>query len=252
MLSLYVGLSGWQHCWEHLFLTWDAHSLLLSGACLLGLWGLEYGACGRSLRCQGLQWLWSSPQRTLVMLDHLGGVDFSITLILGPLTSGRWADKRVHEFWTEALRSSLCSTLPPGLVQSTVRGPGSGCHCLFCLGPQMTSRSQRMKLNWNPSPAKPRQATAHPQTHEWERNACFVRHWKTVFYALLLQPNLKHLHKEKYPTRCQEHPPLAALKTLDTVNEQEIDLIPDDTEVWIHTFKYNHINNYTIAHCDND
>ena len=72
-----------------------------------------------------------------------------------------------------------------------------------------------------------------------------------MFYAFLLQPNLKHLHKEKYPTKCQEHPPLAALKTLDTVNEQEIDLIPDDTEVWIHTFKYNHINNYTVAHCDN-
>ena len=136
-------------------------------------------------------------------------------------------------------RLGLCG-LPWGL--------GLGCHCLVCLGPQMTSRPQRRKLTWNPSPAKPRQATAHPQIREWERNACFFRRRKAVFYALSLQPNVKHLREEQCPTKCQEHSPLAALKTLDMVHEQEADLIQDDAEVGKHTFKHDHMSNFTTAH----
>ena len=55
-----------------------------------------------------------------------------------------------------------------------------------------------------------------------------------MFYALSLQSNIKHLCKGKCPTKCQEHSPLDALKTLDRVHEQEADLIPDDAEVGKH------------------
>ena len=115
---------------------------------------------------------------------------------LGP--SDQWKMRRkVGSICSEQrLWEAACVPLSRLGLCGLLWGLGLGCHCFFCLGPQMTRRPQRRKLTWNPSPAKPRQATAHPQTHEWEWNACFLRRWKAVFYAWSLQPNVKHLHKE--------------------------------------------------------
>lgn len=72
-----------------------------------------------------------------------------------------------------------------------------------------------------------------------------------MFYTWSLQPNVKHLHKEKCPAKYQEHSPPAARKTLHTVHASETDLIPDDAEVWKHTFKQDHMSNFITAHADN-
>lgn len=59
----------------------------------------------------------------------------------------------------------------------------------------------------------------------------FINPREVVFCGLLSQQDLIGRIRKNVPPKANKPPPLTALKTLDTLNEQEIHPIPKNTEV---------------------
>lgn len=59
----------------------------------------------------------------------------------------------------------------------------------------------------------------------------FIKPWEIVLHDLLSQQDLIDLTRKNVPPEANKQLPLPALKTLDTVNEQEIHPVPKNTDV---------------------